>query len=224
MVNWCGWDDKPVFLIGGGTSLRGLDFSALRSTHAYVVGVNQAIFDAPVCAGFSADSLFIEHRAGQLQRLVARGIEIVLAPGAAPGSAPGAPKMRVPGAIYLTRKITSGLSSDPTIVHSIGSSGYAAINLAVLKHARRIVLFGFDYHTRNGEHYHDHFPWYWQHSGWSTWAQGYESMLPALRAAGVEVINASPTSAITCFLKLTIEDALAWSQQITGRFTSPKAL
>jgi hypothetical protein len=211
------WNDKPVFLIGGGASLRGFDFSVMRSTHAYVVGVNQAIFDAPVCAGFSADSLFIERRAAQLQRLAERGIEIVLAPGAAPGSAPGAPKIRVPGAIYLTRKITRGLSSNPTVVHSIGSSGYAAVNLAVLKHAQGIVLFGFDYHTRDGEHYYDDPPWYWQHSCWSTWAQGYESMLPALRAAGVEVINASPTSAITCFPKLTIEDALARSQQRPGQ-------
>ena len=56
--------------------------------------------------------------------------------------------MRIPGATYLERSRTDGLSDDLTTVHLGGCSGYGALNVAVLKgaHSKKIAeLLGHDY-------------------------------------------------------------------------------
>ena len=40
------------------------------------------------------------------------------------------------------------------------------------------------------------------------WAAGFATLLPQLRALGVEVLNAGPDSAIDCFPKVRLEDCL----------------
>lgn len=188
------WDDGPVILIGGGPSLRGFDFSTLAGRAAHIVGVNQAIFDAPCDAGVSADSTFIRERREALQAMVAGGVEIIV-------TVDG-----VAGATRVARLLNGGLSADPNVVRTGGCSGAAALNVTVLKRGRKIVLAGYDY---QGGHYHDAYPWQRPHDGLRAWAGHYETTLPALAALGVTVIDASPHGALSCFPKAaTIHQAL----------------
>jgi hypothetical protein len=199
------WDDKPVYLVGGGPSLKGFQFDLLAGLHAHIVGVNQSMLDAPVCAGLSTDWQFQRARVAELTELAKR-IELFLTADAPDQSVPV-----IPGAIYLTRHISGGLSTDPSVIRTVGSSGYAAINLAVLKRARRLVLLGYDYNINGAHHYHSAYPWYKPIAhgpSWGYWAGNYEAIMPDLDALGVQVFNASPDSAITCFEKITIEQAL----------------
>lgn len=96
-----------------------------------------------------------------------------------------------------------GLSEDRGAIHT-GNSAYGALGLAYLMNARRVALFGVDGH------------------GGYAWGLGgapndlshldliFRSALPQLKARSVEVVNASPESAVECFPKVTPRDALAW--------------
>lgn len=110
---------------------------------------------------------------------------------------------QIPGAIYLR--------AGADVIDG-GTSGHAALQLAVLKRSRRIVLLGFDYGFEGRRsHYHDAYAG--QGAGadaetWQRWAENFDVIAPMIRARGVEVINASPASRIGCFPKCSIEDAL----------------
>jgi hypothetical protein len=83
-----------------------------------------------------------------------------------------------------------------------GNSGAGAINLAVLFGARKIILLGFD--MREGpsgeKHWHaDHPSPCVQKQLFGEWIFKYEAVAKDLKALGVEVVNATPRSALKCF-------------------------
>ena len=101
------------------------------------------------------------------------------------------------------------------MIYRGATSGYAALNVAALKRARRIVLLGYDYGLIDGRHhYHDAYPWHHSANDQSmpVWARQFNSAAQACRELGIEVVNASPSSAIDAFPKMSIEDALTWGQ------------
>jgi len=96
------------------------------------------------------------------------------------------------------------------------SSGYQAINLAYLEGARTIVLLGFDMqHTYGMAHWHGN-------HGRSANGQPlgnfgcadlarkhFPALADALRREGVRVVNCSRETALTCFERMPLKDALA---------------
>lgn len=101
-----------------------------------------------------------------------------------------------------------GFSLDPSAIHYGSNSGYQAINLALLMGARRILLVGFDMHSRGGRHFFGDHP-----EPLSNWMQ-FESLVPTFRRAArllpptIEIINCTPGSALDCFSILPLEEAL----------------
>ena len=171
-----------------------------------MLGVNRGMFDAPCSAGISIDHLFIDHCRELLAAFAAdRALYLALGNEWRNALAP------VERAIYL-RNMAQGLSRDHGMLATGGTSGYAAVNLAALKGARRVVLLGFDYGLIGGRHhYHDAYSWHHpaNDQSWAFWARRFDAMADELLRTGVVVINASPQSAIGCFRKMSIEDALA---------------
>ena len=199
------WDDRPVFIVGGGPSLIGFDFERLRGK-GHIVGVNESMFRAPCDAGVSTDVNFIRNNTSRFDIITDLGIRLYLVLG------PHWPELvpSVPGAVYLRDDRNEGLSLYTDTVRSGGTSGYSALNVAVLKRARRIVLLGFDYGCIGGKH-HFHNAYTWFRDGeqyWPAWAKRFDAAAPVCRALDVEVINASPQSAITAFPKVSIDEAL----------------
>jgi len=217
------WDKDRVLLIGGGPSLTGFDLARFvgRPGHR-VIGVNHAMFDLPDCdAGVSRDAAFIETNHERLAEFASRR-ELYLAPGERWFEVGRTP---IPGAVYLRPADCTGLSLHPGWVCNGGTSGYTALNVAVLKRATVIVLFGYDYGSIGARHhYHNRYPF---DSGcWQEWAAYYRAAKLDCAKAGVIVINASIDSAIDAFPKCSIEDALcdrssskAWTASATT-FTS----
>jgi hypothetical protein len=198
------WNDKPTFIIGGGASLKGTRWSRFGPTNAYKLCVNQAMLDVPSCnAGITVDSLFFKHRRADLD-FMSNEVPVYIAMGEVEDP--------LPHAHHLKLNWGGKLSDAEDSLNSIGSSGYAAVNLAYLKGSKLIVLFGFDYGITGGTHYHSEYPWRSPTNdlSWKTWAAGYESMVPQLEAAGVTIINASPNSAITCFKKISVDEGLLY--------------
>lgn len=97
------------------------------------------------------------------------------------------------------------------VIGSGGNSGFQALNLALQFGARRIVLVGFDLNLVGGVHWHGrHAPRLNNPTAanLARWAERLDSQAAAIAALGVEILNASPTSALQAFPKVRLEDAL----------------
>lgn len=101
------------------------------------------------------------------------------------------------------------LLDEVGLVGSGGNSGFQALNLAVQFGAKRIILFGFDMNDRSGVHWYGRNAWPLannpNHDNFRRWIAAFEGAAPVLEALGVEVINASPNSAIKAFPRRSIE-------------------
>ena len=167
-----------VWIIARGPSVRQFDLSRLRNKQ--VLGVNTFVLcletPAAIC---SADWRWIgSHRnlLGKYEGERYLAVSLETHPEAA----------GIPGAVYLQRSYDSGLSDDAGALCLGGNSGYAAINLAVLKGATDIHLVGFDMRPEDGEKFQQ-------------WAPLFRSMRPQLARLGVRVTNHNPQSAIDAF-------------------------
>jgi hypothetical protein len=199
------WDDRPVVIVGGGPSLRGFDFRRLRAVNATILGVNQSCFDAACHAGISIDRDFLLNSFGRLRVFMATRPFYL-------GRPPGSWKQRYPNCIHISALALAGIPDGIDRVHGC-TSGHAALCLAALKLARKVILLGFDYRALEGaHHYHKGYPWFQplaNEQSWKVWAQHYDETKADLDARGVEVINGSEYSLITAFPRMTVERALA---------------
>lgn len=101
------------------------------------------------------------------------------------------------------------LTDRPGIIGAGGNGGFHALNLAVQFGARRIILLGYDMHDCGGIHWHGRHkngigdP----HPGTlKTWIKYFEDNAELLARLGVDIINCSPGTALTCFQKQDLRD------------------
>lgn len=107
----------------------------------------------------------------------------------------------------------SGLSPDPTYLHTGMNSGYQAIGLAYWLGVRFVTLLGFDFCTGpNGiKHWHGNHPkglGQGVPSRYPTWVRAMGQMAEDLKRERVEVINASRRTALRCFPRADLAAAL----------------
>lgn len=105
----------------------------------------------------------------------------------------------------------SGLSKIPTHLRNGHNSGYQVLNLAFLMGVSRIVLLGYDMQPGpNGETH-----WHGDHKSPTPlsivvprWLKHFETVAKELAAAGVNVINCTRETALTCFERQPLEAVL----------------
>lgn len=115
------------------------------------------------------------------------------------------------GVNYVEAADDVGLCTRAGRIHSGGNSGYQAINLAFMWGARRIVLLGYDMQRTGGRTH-----WHGDHGNGlpsltadlKEWRRRMIQLGIDLRTHGVEVINATRDTALTCFERQPIEVAL----------------
>lgn len=107
---------------------------------------------------------------------------------------------------YIEAVNKRGFSSDPSHIHygiPQPSSGFQAVNLALLFGSPLIVLVGFDGHAQNGKHFFgDHPP----HLDRGT-DQGYREFSKAF-VANDRIVNATPGSTIGVYARVDLETVL----------------
>lgn len=88
------------------------------------------------------------------------------------------------------------------------SSGYVAVHLAAQLGARRIVLIGFDMRPVGGkEHYFGEHPREIRKTmPFDRWVPNFGQLERILTAMDVQVLNATPDSALTCFPFVALDD------------------
>lgn len=127
---------KRIFIIGGGPSLKGFDFTAKGLMGEYTIGCNDAAFLAKTSALFSLDSGWMLRSADRIRAF--RG-EKFLACSAVPAEIPPASRVR-----YYGRKPEWDLSAVSWVVGG-DNSGHGAVNLAYHLGASEIHCLGFDF-------------------------------------------------------------------------------
>jgi len=90
-----------------------------------------------------------------------------------------------------------GLSKIPGVIHQGENSGYQAIGLAQQLGAKQIFLLGFD---MQGCHWHGPHPGKLNRKNiYSSWLEHFKHLAADCKAAGVEVVNCTPTTALRSF-------------------------
>jgi len=122
---------------------------------------------------------------------------------------------------YIASERYDGLNLRRGKINQGGNSGFQALGLAFQSGADRILLVGYDMQDRviapddppqpvdNLGHWHpDHPGRLHSFPNYASWIAAFDKAAPDFVAAGVEVVNCSRATALTCFKRMTLEDAL----------------
>lgn len=97
------------------------------------------------------------------------------------------------------------------VIHQGGNSGYQAINLAYLWGAQTIILLGLDCSKSPDGRAH----WFGQHGAGLTsqqpydiWQARFPRLAQDLKDEGIQVINCSRETALTCFDRMKLEEVM----------------
>jgi hypothetical protein len=195
-----------ISIIGGGWSFRGVDQTKIPGL---TIGVNDACIHMDTDVALSMDRLWTEWRWFELSKktrltwLRASAVQNQQRP--------------FPGWVHIfTNDHRTGVFSDQKGTFNGSNSGMCAFNLAWQLRPKRIILFGFD-HCRSpaGEAYwFPSYPWTrgegaTKPSKYREWAAMYGEAKIQCDKREIEVINASPASAINDFPKMSPEEACA---------------
>jgi hypothetical protein len=192
------WDDKPVAIVGGGPSLVDFDFERLRGG-AHVLAIKSAIVNMPwadACFGMGDFNLWRDKLEGGQSRVYWLAAE------------PERPMAK--NVTFLKRLDGQDVSEDPSEVYGGGTSGFGSMQVCLHKRARLIVLFGFDYDGTydNGSDKLTQKKRALSEANWGKWARHFDIYVPHLNRLGISVVNACPTSSISCFQKVTLDDGV----------------
>lgn len=186
-----------VFILGGGPSLCGFDFSRLAGRR--VIAVNEAIKHYPAAdlLYFWDDTWFIKNRAlvHYRQGLTATGSRMAAA------SQPRMCRIDIQAAAPLQRGAQA--------VRKGRSSGHTAVALAVACGAARVVLLGYDMRLVEGRsHFHDAYAARDQERMSGEWLPAFAGWHAEALAVGCEIVNATPGSALTEFPAVDLDAEL----------------
>lgn len=194
------WKGETAFILGGGPSLKGMDLSALPEIGP-TIAIKHALRLAPWAECLLwADARWLEWDKAAIPDVIEHGAIWKVTTQQPPASLAGHVQFIAWSRRYLGFE---GLSKDPAMLGGY-ASGDVALNLAFLMGASKIIMLGFDMH---GGHWHEGKA----ESGDGSRARmiaTFEKMAPALSAAGCQVINATPGSALQCFPVMSLDEAL----------------
>ena len=109
------------------------------------------------------------------------------------------------GVRLVAGKPGSGFSTDPAVIHYGRSSGFQGVNFAILSGAARVVMVGFD--MRGTHFFGDHPKPLRNPSNFATFIRAFETAAESL-SVGVEIVNATPGSALKCFPIVPLDEAM----------------
>ena len=182
---------------GGSPSLYSPYLSALHTKHVIGINVSYLIGDWMDMIFFGDSGFFLQNKE-----------KLARYPGLKISSANAVQKAAWVKYTPPDTKHVLGISGNPKLVSWNHNSGAAAISIAVHTGAKRIILLGFDMKLDADmkQHWHDIYhapkkvePIFARH------LLGFPEIAKDAERLGVEIINASPDSAIECFRKTTVK-------------------
>ncbi len=191
------WPDETFICIATGPSLTAEDVTACYG-HGRVIAVNDAVRLAPWAdVLYACDGRWWDHYGGMP---AFQGLKYGLSVKAG----------KWPGVERLANTGVQGFDPGPGI-RTGGNSGYQAIQVAVKLGAARVLLLGYDMKlgARGRTHFFGEHPSTLKSvSNYGTFCAYYRSLARPLRDLNVEVINCSRETALSCFPRMTLSQAL----------------
>jgi len=204
------WKGKRCFIIGGGESLKGFDFSILSGEK--VIAVNRAFETWPDSdIWYAMDvGLYNKIRDGFFDKAektdvyakwkAFKGLKVYLCP---------LNPYKFNDKVYFVRRLNEQeVSSDLSRgIYAGNNSGFGALMLAIALGASPIFLLGFDFKITATTHYHSGYP-----------GQDKEQLRSKLETfrkkfdtfpnwpKNISIVNLNPDSALECFRKDTISN------------------
>lgn len=197
--------NKRCFIIAGGESIKGFDFSKLSNDLS--IGINKTFqFFPNATLNYSMDQdLYDKIRDGRLSNHSKidvfqkwkefKGIRIFLCP---------LTTKKFENDVYLIKRTNSDIVSRD-IEHGIypgRNSAVGALMLAIALGANPIYLLGYDMHAEKSSHWHDGYPerdLETFNKKLKNYRKEFESLAPMIEDMGVAVYNLNPCSSLRCF-------------------------
>jgi hypothetical protein len=192
------WPGATVVCLASGPSLTHEDACYVRGK-ARVITVNSSWQMAPWAdAHYSNDHDWFESQLGVMRRECLGELWC------------GHPTWRNPRVRSIPfDKRARGIVTTPGRIAWGGNSGYAALNLAWQFGASKIVMLGYDQTDVNGEHWHgSHAPSIWKAFNWPMWRERFAEAAVDFVRLGVEVVNCTRHTTLTCFPLADLHETL----------------
>ncbi len=183
---------KTVHIVGSGPSLTGFDYRRLSGKT--IIPVNHAYKKVPWCAfKVAIDANFFSREDSEA---IGRGWTL-------------SPAHAAKGDGIVNFRMASHFSTEPGPVYAYGSSGLAAVTIALQGDAERVILWGLDYRFINGRHHATQGEF--KHSQGEGREHIFEAQVSKFAVFPADkILNASQDSGLTYFEKVSIETALKY--------------
>jgi hypothetical protein len=203
------WPGATIVCLASGPTLTEADAARVRAAGLPAIAVNDAIRLAPW-----APVLYSSDRGWwRAYRGVPEFAGLRVSVGERQGAASPIPGAWATPIVVLTHTGVEGLEADPGGLRTGGNSGYAAINLAVHLGARTILLLGYQGGPHGGRsHFFGRHPSILEESSaahYAAFRRAFETLVPALAAAGITIRNCTPGTHIAAFETAELGAALA---------------
>ncbi len=190
------WPGGTCYIIGGGPGVAAVDPKRLEGARVIVTNSAFKLFPSADALYFM-DWMWYKWNAEALLKF--NGVKVTIVE-----NCRGKPGIKV-----LQRGQRNGLDAKPTHISRGACSGYGAMALAVKFGVAKVYLMGFDMRVVNGRHnYHTEHKREVKPDIYETqFLRPFKEAAPLLEQAGVEVLNATPGSAMKVFPIVELEDA-----------------
>lgn len=200
--------DDTVFVLGGGPSLKDMDLEKIKSYP--VIGTNASVFLGDwVDIVFFGDERFYSWHPEALENFSNRVITCAV-------------QLKNHQKFEYLEKVPASeqtKKADPIVwnkkkiawfTNKGGNAGSSAVALACKMGAKQIILLGFDFKTKEGRHnyhdYHNHTPD--KNIYQNEFLTHFKRLAEETERLGIQVINATPDSALDVFPKKTLEEVV----------------
>ena len=182
---------QTVHVVGSGPSLQGFDYS--RLTGKTIIAINHAYKEVPQFdVKVALDRTFFTREDTEA---IGRGWTI-------------APHHAAKDSRVINFRMAAHYSDEPGPVYAYGSSGLAAVTIALQGGAERVVLWGLDYCFVDGVHHATQGKY--KHSQGDGREHVFQAQVSKFAAFPVEkIVNASSISGIQIFRKVSVDEAIS---------------
>lgn len=196
------WNTRPVFVVGGGPSLKP-HMEKLKTLHekGFVIAVNDGYKHCTPDAVITLDDTWFAKRYEEIKDIKCP-VYVCTEPEKVMDT-----KETIPNLVFLLRVRRAKetyLSRNPQIITNGLNSGFGGYNLAYLKGAKVIYLLGFDFNrtTEGATHFHEGYSWHDSRVAnllYHNWTTIFDDTLAQVKQDGVKVYNCNVNSHLKCF-------------------------
>lgn len=197
------WTGKRCFIVGGGPSLRGFDFSRLQGER--VIGINRSFEHVQTDLLYFMDHSFYRDVRELESWKQFTGIRV--------SPSPLSHELLFDESVHLVwRRMHPSLQKRVEDgVYAGTNSGLGALMLAATLGCSPIYLLGYDLTTGENTHWHSGYTWQTKldlEALFRDYLKDFDLVAPVLAESGIRIVNLNEQSGLHCFEKKNLDEVL----------------